>query len=255
MRSFLAGVRIQFWLIRRQPDSLLTLCTMPFTAVILLSVVIHATRPDLVANALLAPALIGLWGFSTGLASEVMQAESWNGTLEPAMATPSDLHPMFFGRICAVMGLGVLPLAETWLLGKVFFGVAPVVHHPWLFAATMAFSIFAMAGTSMLLAAALLLTRNGGIYQNFLSFPIYILSGVMVPVTFLPAFLQPLSHLVFLSWSANLMRDCLAPGAVSGAGWRLLAIAVLGVAGLVGGRLLLRAVLRRVHELGSVTYA
>ncbi|GLZ31123.1 hypothetical protein Lesp02_33110 [Lentzea sp. NBRC 105346] len=117
MRAFLAGVRIQFWLIRRQPDDLLTLCTIPFTAVIMLSVVIHAIRPDLVTNALLAPALIGLWGFSIGLAGEVIESERWVGTLNPSLAAPTEMHSVYFGRIMAVMGLGVIPLGETWLLG------------------------------------------------------------------------------------------------------------------------------------------
>ncbi|GGP44327.1 ABC transporter permease [Saccharothrix coeruleofusca] len=255
MRLFLTGLRVQFEVMRRQPDHLLTLCTLPFTAVILLSVVLHSARPDLVVNAFLAPALMGLWGFATGSAVEVVTGDNWSGTLEPGMAAPGALHPVYLGRIAAVMGLGVIPLGETWLLGGVLFGVTPTIHHPWVFWAAMAASVFAMTGTSLLMAAALLLSRNGGIYQNFLSFPIYVLSGVMVPVSYLPEPLRPFSHLVFLSWAADLMRDSASPGPVSAVGWRLLAVVVLGVVGLVAGRLLLAAVLRRARELGTVRYA
>jgi ABC-2 type transport system permease protein len=255
VRLFLTGVRTQYALVRRQPDDLLTLCTIPFTAVIMLSVVIHAVRPDLVANALLAPALIGLWAFAINVAGDAMEGERWIGTIELGMAAPGSVHSVYFGRVMAVMGLGVLPLGETWLLGWLFFDVAPPVHHPWLFAGTMLASIFAMGGTGMAYAAAMLLSRNSGVYGNFLSFPIYILSGVMVPVSYLPDFLEPLSRLVFLSWSADLMRDSLTTAPVAHAGWRLLAIVALGVAGLLGGRYLLGAVLRRARELGTVTYA
>ena len=255
MRLFLSGARTQFWLVRRHPDELLTLCTIPFTVVMLLSIVMHAARPDLIANAFLAPTLIGLWGFSTGLAAEVLVGERWTSTLELGMAAPGSLHPVYLGRISAVMLLGVVPLGETWLLGEVLFGVTPAVHHPWVFWAAMAASVFAMTGTSLLLAAALLLVRNPNIYPNFLSFPIYLLSGVMVPVQYLPELLRPLSHVIFLSWSADLMRDSMATAPVAGVGWRLLAIIGLGIAALVAGRVLLAATLRRARELGVVTHA
>ncbi|MFJ6671919.1 ABC transporter permease [Actinosynnema sp. NPDC091369] len=255
MRLFLSGVRTQFWLLRRQPDELLTLCTIPFTVVMMLSIVLHAARPDLVANAFLAPTLIGLWGFATGLATTVLVGERWTSTLELGMAAPGAVHSVYLGRISAVMVLGVVPLGETWLLGRLLFGVTPVVHHAWVFWAAMAASVFAMVGTSLLLAASMLLSKNSNNYLNFLSFPIYLLSGVMVPVQYLPEPLQPLSHVIFLSWSADLMRDALAAGPVADVGWRLPAIVGLGVAALVGGRVLLAAILRRARELGVVTYA
>jgi ABC-2 type transport system permease protein len=255
VRLFLSGVRTQFWLMGRQPDDLLTLCTIPFTVVMLLSIVMHAARPDLVANAFLAPTLIGLWGFSTGLAAEVLLGERWNETLKLGMAAPGALHPVYLGRITAVMALGVVPLGETWLLGKLLFGVTPAVHHPWVFWAAMAASVFAMTGTSLLLATSMLMSKNSNHYLNFLSFPIYVLSGVMVPVHHLPEFLQPLSHFIFLSWSADLMRDSMAVAPVADIVWRLLAIVGLGVAALVGGRFVLAVGLRRARELGAVTYA
>jgi ABC-2 type transport system permease protein len=255
VRLFLSGVRTQVWLMGRQPDDLLTLCTIPFTVVMLLSIVMHAARPDLVANAFLAPTLIGLWGFSTGLAADVLVSERWNQTLTLSMAAPSAMHPVYLGRISAVMVLGVVPLGETWLLGKLLFGVTPPVHHPWVFWAAMAASVFAMTGTSLLLATSMLLSKNSNNYLNFLSFPVYLLSGVMVPVQYLPEFLQPFSHVIFLSWSADLMRDSMAVGTVANTGWRLLAIVALGVAALVAGRVLLALALRRARELGTVTYA
>ncbi|MFD1147653.1 ABC transporter permease [Saccharothrix hoggarensis] len=255
MRLFLSGVRTQFWLVGRQPDDLLSLCTIPFTVVMMLSIVMHAARPDLVANAFLAPTLIGLWGFATGLAAEVLVGERWVRALELSMAAPSAMHSVYLGRITAVMALGVVPLGETWLLGKVLFGVTPAVHHLGVFWAAMAASVFAMTGTSLLLATFMLLSRNSHHYLNFLGFPIYVLSGVMVPVQYLPEFLRPLSHVIFLSWSADLMRDALAVAPVLNAGWRLLAVVALGAAALVAGRVLLAVALRRARELGTVTYA
>ncbi|GAA0254072.1 hypothetical protein GCM10010492_63500 [Saccharothrix mutabilis subsp. mutabilis] len=254
MRLLLTGARMQWWLVRRQPDDLLTLCTIPFTVLVLMSIVVHSGRADLLPNAFLAPVLIGLWGFATGLAAEVLVTERWTRSLELGMAAPVDSHPVYLGRVAAVLVLGVVPLAETWLLGWAVFGVTPTVHHPGVFWAAVGASLFAMAGTGSLLAAFMLVNDNGH-YQNFLSFPVYVLSGVMVPVEHLPEFLRPLSHAVFLSWSADLMRDALAPAPVAAVGWRLLVVVALGAVALVGGRLALEATLRRARAEGSVAYA
>ncbi|MEU7526638.1 ABC transporter permease [Saccharothrix sp. NPDC042600] len=254
MRLFLTGARMQWWLVRRQPDDLLTLCTIPFTVLMLMSIVVHSGRADLLPNAFLAPVLIGLWGFATGLAAEVLVAERWTRSLELGMAAPVDVHPVYLGRVAAVLVLGVVPLVETWLLGWAVFGVTPTVHHPAVFWTAVGASLFAMAGTGLLLAAFMLVNDNGH-YQNFLSFPVYVLSGVMVPVEYLPEFLRPLSHAVFLSWSADLMRDALAPAPVAAVGWRLLVVVALGAVALVGGRLTLEATLRRARAEGPVAYA
>ncbi|WP_246076685.1 ABC transporter permease [Amycolatopsis cihanbeyliensis] len=248
-------MRIQFRLVRRQPDALLTLCALPFTAVILLSIVIDAKRPDLVLNAVLAPALIGLWVFSISFVTDLIDDERRLGTWEQAMAAPAALHSVLAGKVSTAIVLGVLPLGETWLLAKAFFGVTITLQHPWVFLLTWLVSLGAMAGTSLVLVAALLLSRNGSVYGNFLTFPIYLLSGVMVPVSYLPEFVRPISSVVFLSWSADLMRDAFGNATPANVIWRLAAIVGLGTAAAVGGRFLLGAVLRRGKETGTMTYA
>jgi ABC-2 type transport system permease protein len=66
---------------------------------------------------------------------------------------------------------------------------------------------------------------------------------------------RPLSRLVFLSWSYDLLRATLRPGPVEQLAPRLGAILLLGAAGFVVGGLLLRTVLRRVRELGTLPLA
>ena len=89
-------------------------------------------------------------------------------------------------------------------------------------------------------------------YQNAIAGPLYLLGGVLVPVSFLPEFIQPVSRLIF--WSADLLRDTLQPGPIEDVAQRLGAIAALGsVGGAIGaalfGRLLTH--LRREGTLGS----
>jgi ABC-2 type transport system permease protein len=252
---FAAGFRVQLWSSRRRLNEVSMLLTLPLMALVYLSIIMHAGREELLSYALVAPVLIGMWSLSIGLAGAILEGERWLGTLELAVASPAGLPAVVFGRICLMTCLGVVPLAETWLLAWVVFDVTPVIHHGWSFAIVMVAAGWAMAGTSMLCAALFALSRTALAFQNFLTYPVYVLSGVFVPVTFLPEFLQPAARLSFLYWTADLLRDCLAPAAVADVAPRLTMIVALGTVSLVAGTFILRAVLRRNRQLGTTAYA
>lgn len=133
---------------------------------------------------------------------------------------------------------------------------APVaVAHPVLLVATVAVSAAAMTGTATLMAAVFVLTRSARTFQNSLSYPFYLLGGVLVPVALLPEWVQAPARLVFLSWTSDLVRDCLAAGPVRAAGLRLLVVAVLGGIGLALGRRALTGAVTRLRSTGTVTHA
>jgi len=99
------------------------------------------------------------------------------------------------------------------------------------------------------------LARSARIFQNSLSYPFYVLGGVLVPVALLPGWLQPLTRVVFVSWSADLLRDSLSAAPIADPTLRLAAVLGLGATGLGAGIFLLRRVLVRVRALGTLTYA
>lgn len=253
MRAALAGARMQLWRARRSPDDLLTLATVPFFAVVLLGIVTSAGRDDLVPFALLAPVLMGMWMFSVALAGDILLEERFGGTLELMVSSPSALLPVVLGRVASVMALGLLPVAEVYLVARLLFGIEVQVPHPGVFVVGMLATTLAMACTSTLVAAWFVLARGGGMFGNYLSYPVYILSGVMVPVSYLPDWLEPLSRIVFLTWGAELLRRALTPGPVEGVATSLAAVLGLGAVGLLAGVLLVRLALRRSRELGTVS--
>jgi ABC-2 type transport system permease protein len=61
-----------------------------------------------------------------------------------------------------------------------------------------------------LLTSAFVLSRNLHVFQNSMSYPVYILGGVVVPLTTLPGWLQPVSKVVYLSWCADLLRSAMS---------------------------------------------
>jgi ABC-2 type transport system permease protein len=250
-----AAFRLQFALARRSPAQFYVLASTPLLAAMLISLDLHAGRRDLLVNAIIAPALIGLWLVSLDLAGSMVEADRWEGRLEPLLAAPAALALVIFGRIAVVASVGVLAFGECWLLARLAFGVDVTISHPLIFAAGAAATAIAMAGTATLLSAVFVLGRSTVVLQNSLSYPFYILGGVMVPAALLPGWLHPLSRVIFLSWSADLLRAAAAPPPVRGVLTSLGAVLGLGAVTLAAGVILVERVARRVRRQGTGVYA
>ncbi len=102
------------------------------------------------------------------------------------------------------------------------------MEHPVVFGSTLVAAAFAMSGTAVVMAAVFALARSSRIFQQSLTYPFYVLGGILVPVSFLPVWVRPFSRLVFLSWTADLLRASLSPEAVTDVGPRIGAVVALG---------------------------
>jgi ABC-2 type transport system permease protein len=253
IRVLWQAFRLEAALSRRSPGHLLILVVAAIQSTTLISLALAARRPDAVVNGVLAPGLTGLWIVSLNLAGGVIVGERWGGRFELLVVSPTPLALVVFGRVFAVMLFGAVTFGEAWLIAAFGFGHVVTVGDPVTFAVGVAATVFAMAGTATFLASAFVLSRAMNVLQNSISYPFYILGGVFVPVAALPGWLAPLSRLVFLSWSGDLLRNALRGGSSDRIG-PLLAIVGLGTAALIGGLYLTRYVVDRARRDASVGY-
>jgi ABC-2 type transport system permease protein len=240
---------------RANPDHLLVLVTTPLLGVMLLAVIDHANRPDLLGNAITAPAIMGLWGTSLLVAGEIVDSDRAAGVLEPAMATPAGIGGAVAGRVLAVAITASLSFVESWLVARLVLHRAVPLHHPAEFVAVGGAVVIATSATALVMAAVFALARSARIFQNSLSYPLYLLGGVLVPVALLPEWLRPVSRVVFLSWASDLLRECFRPEPLTAFAGRLGMVLVLGAGSGTLGWILLGKVLQRVRILGTATYA
>jgi ABC-2 type transport system permease protein len=255
VRAFLAGFRLQARIVLTDPDYLMPLLTVPMFTITFLAIVRHAGRDDLTQYALLAPVLIALWALALLDAGEIVTGDRWYGVLEATIAAPTPLAPLLLGRILAVTAIALLSFVEVLLVGRLAFGAAIQVEHPVEFAATLAATAFAVSGTAVIMAGLFVLSRSPRTFQNSLSFPFYVLGGVLVPVRFLPDWLEPLSSVVFLSWAADLLRATLDAEPVTDFGRRLAMVVFLGGVGYAIGAAVVAWVLRRARVQGTIGLA
>ena len=248
------AVRLQFQIVRADRGYLNEIVANPFFAIIFLGVIRAARRDDLTAFALVAPVLITLWGMALEISGEVVAADRWNGVLEEVVATPTPLPALVLARVLTVSLLGLVGVVETWLVARLLFGIDVTVHHPGVLVAALLATILAMTGTGLIMAAMFVLMRSVRTFQNTLNYPIYLLAGVLAPVSYLPEWLRPFSRVIFLSWSADLLRDSLRPGPVTDFLPRLAMVLFLGAVGAALGRWVCGVVLQRVRVTGTLGF-
>ncbi|MEV0266913.1 ABC transporter permease [Streptomyces sp. NPDC050617] len=246
------GFAFQLRMIRRSPDTALVCVTAPLYTLILLAITEHGGRGDLAAYGVVAPTLMALWTMALNLAGQIITEERILGTLEGLVAAPASLWVLVISRLSAVTVVGLVAFAEAWLVAGAAFGRWIVPAHGAVFLITLSAAGLATAGTASVLSTLFVLAPNARTIQNTLTYPFYLLGGVMVPVSHLPAWLRPASAVVFLSWAADLLRDSLLDPPVHHVALRLLTLAVLGAAGAAIGAVLLKQVLRHVRMLGTL---
>lgn len=255
MRTFTAAFRLQLQVIRSDPDYVMPLVvTVPLFTVIFLAIVRNAGRDDLTAFAVLAPVLISLWALSLYVSGEIVDGDRWHGVLESVVASPASFPVVLLARVTAVTTVALIAFGEAWLVAFLAFGVAVPIHHPGAFAATLAATVFATSGAGVIMASLFVVGRSVRNFQNALTYPFYVLGGVLVPVAVLPDWIEPVSRAVFLSWSADLLRDSLRAAPVDDPTARLAVVLALGIVNFGVGYVVMHRMLRRIRRTGTIGF-
>lgn len=252
MRGLRGAIRLQLRIVAADRGYLNEILMNPFFSVIFLGIIWAAGRKDLVPFAVVAPVLITLWGMALEISGDIVDSDRGAGTLEGVVATPVGFPTVVCGRVLAVTVLSLTAIVETWLVARVGFRAEVELHHPRVLIVTLLATGWAMTGAANIMAGLFVLARTARTFQNTINYPVYLLAGVIVPISYLPGWLRPIGRLLFLSWSADLLRDALSPAPVRDPVTRLGVIVLLGAVALVLGRAALQLVLRRVRASGTL---
>ena len=255
MRALTVAFRMQLALAWRTPNYWMTQSTAPIQVVLFLSVLDAFDRPDLLAYGLLAPVLMTMWGTAVWTGGSVIRNDRYGGGIELHVASPTAYWWVVVARVAAVVMLSMLVIPVTLLTAWVTYGVTIQVAHPLLLTLVVLFVAAAIVATATVLSAFTILSRAAITFQNSVSYPILLLGGVFVPLSLLPAWVQPFGRLVFLSWGSDALRSAILDDAAEGLTLDLGMVVVLGGLTLAGGYRLVRLILRRVRVSGEIGVA
>jgi ABC-2 type transport system permease protein len=202
---------------------------------------------------LLGSGIAGIWSGVAFSSAGDINRERFYGTLGTVFISPSPLFLVMLGKLMGNGLLSLFSLIVSFVFSWIVLGIPVEIPHVGhlllaLFVFLIAVNFFALA-----LSNVFLLTRSAVVLQNFLEYPILIVTGVLFPVSSLPEWLHPLGWPIPLTWGAEAIRLTAQSGWNGWAFWRVLGIEVgLSVFYLLLGLFLFRQIEHRVRVTASL---
>jgi len=202
--------------------------------------------PGMLAAGLL---LSGLQNLAVDIANERS-----DGTLKRLAGTPLPVVSYFIGKIGQVLVTGAAQAALLLIIAGLFFGVAlPTEPEAWF---TFAWVFLLGVTTSAVLGIALSRVPRSGKSATAVVIPIVLvlqfISGVYLPFSQLPDWLQNVAGAFPLKWMAQGMRSVFLPdgfeAAEPGGVWNLAGVAIVTLLWLVVGLVVCRVTFRWIRK-------
>jgi ABC-2 type transport system permease protein len=162
--------------------------------------------------AALGAGMMGIWSSTLFGSGGTIQYARFRGTLElQVLAPPSYLLVLVPGML-ATATLGIYSLGATLLWGRLIFGMPLHMVHPFLFVPACAAAVVGLGLLGIVLASTFVLWRHANAFSNLLEYPIWLVTGLLVPVTVLPSWAQWLKYPLSPTWAAESIRHAALGG-------------------------------------------
>lgn len=255
LAGFRTGAERQFRILVRLPDYLTFIAMTPLSTVMFLAIVRSAGRADLSINALIGVSLIIMWQTGVWVAGDTLARDRQHGLLELNLAAPVPIERVVLGRVAVSAVYAFIPFVLSLATARLVFGPDAVdIADPGRMALVGLFTWFAATAAFLCMASIFVLSGRSTALANGLSYPLFLVAGVVVPVTFLPDWLQAVSGAVFLRWTAQGMRAAAEDTGASVVTECAMLALLAAVMFAVGSRLL-RIVIDRMRSTGAVIAA
>jgi ABC-2 type transport system permease protein len=185
----------------------------------------------------LGAGLMGMWSSTLFGSGGAIQWQRWQGTLEVLIAAPAPFILTLLPITVATASIGLYSIAGTLAWGWLLFGMPFDIVHPVAFAVALPAAVVSLGLLGLVLASTFVLYRSASAFSNLLEYPIWLVTGLLVPVSLLPGFVEPISWVLAPTWGVKAIRQA----ALGGDPWPQIGMCLLlGCAYLVLGTVTLR---------------
>jgi ABC-2 type transport system permease protein len=207
-------------------------------------------RPGTLLYAALSAGLMGIWTSTLFGAGGSINFQRWQGVLEPSVASPPPYALILFPQTLAAASIGLYSLASTLLWGRLIFGIPLHFAHPFAFVVAVFVTIVSLGVLGLIMGASFILYREANALSNMLEFPIWIVTGVIVPLSLLPGWVHPISWILAPTWGYRGIHNA----ALGGNPWPGIGMAVgLAVVYFAIGQLIVDVFERRARQQATLS--
>ncbi|GAB7039900.1 MULTISPECIES: ABC transporter permease [Catenuloplanes] len=253
LRMIAMGMLFHIKHVSRSPFDIAVFVVVPVVQATLAVYLFRASaEPQKLLQAAVGAGMMGVWSSVLFGAGGAISSQRWQGTLEMLMLAPRRPVMIFLPITLAQGAIGSYALLATLVWGRVLYGIRLDFARPWAFLVTAPVTVLSLGAFGILLASAFVLMRHANALQNALEYPVWLLSGMLLPISSLPAWTGPVAAALPTTWGARAMREATAGGPVwPSLGW-CVAISALC---LVLGAISLVHVERRARAAATLALA
>lgn len=150
-----------------------------------------------------------LWNSMTMSSAGDIERERFEGNLENLFIAPVRFFVIMLGKVIGNTLLGMVSLVMIVAFSKIVLGIHFSLKHPWLFFASLFVLILTFCTIGLILMVSFSISRNARNYLNALSFPVYILCGLVFPIDILPGWTRPFSYVLSPTWGVKCLQQTL----------------------------------------------
>ena len=198
----------------------------------------------------LGAGLMGVWSATLFGSGGAIQWQRWQGTLELMVGAPPPFVAVLLPLTVATATLGLYSIVATLAWGRIFFGAPLDFANPFQLAVALPTTILSLGMLGLLLASTFVLYRHANAFSNLLEYPVWLITGLLVPLSLLPGWVGPLSWVLAPTWGMRAIRDA----AFGGNAWPEIALcAALGAVYVALGAIALRNFERLARDRATLS--
>ena len=141
-----------------------------------------------------------VYGVLAGLVQSILEDRERYRMMKYVVVTPSSLFPFLLGRSLARVGVSLVAVALTMVVGVVFLGVRLDLDLLMLAAATLLGLTAVMALGVFMAGWCLQLRQEAWSYPEAIAGALYLVSGAIFPVSELPDAIEPIAWAMPTTW-------------------------------------------------------
>jgi len=187
-------------------------------------------RSDALLYAAVGAGMLNVWSTTLVGSGQALTLLRTAGVLELLVAAPVPFAVVLAPMTAATASVGLFALAETVAWGWLVFGIPLPAADPWALLVALPVTVLGLGMLGMVLASVFVRFRYSNALTNLLDYPVWLLSGMLVPTELLPGWLRPVGWALPTSWGVRAIRESL----LGGAPLRAAGVGLLLAAGYLG---------------------
>ncbi|MBG6134237.1 ABC transporter permease [Longispora fulva] len=154
-------------------------------------------------SAAVGASALGIWSSVSTSAAFALQMERRQGTLELMVLSPRPFALLLVPLTLSMATIGAYSMIATLLWGRFVFGIHLDIASPLMFLSSVAMTVLAIAMLGALIAISSVRYRSAWALGAALQMPIWLISGFLVPLSALPAWVRPISWVLAPTWGMS----------------------------------------------------